>query len=142
MNLQDYQKFVTAVTSKESKDLTTFMNRLDEVDGNYLDKTQGHGPDVNVPLLITAALGLSAEAGEFVELPKKIFFQGKPLTEDVLFHMKRELGDVIFYWMNACTALDLDPQAVIDENFNKLKSRYPDGEFKAEHSENRKAGDL
>ena len=72
MNLQEYQRFVTSVTAKESKDLTTYMNRLDEVDGNYLDETQGHGPDVNVPLLITAAMGLTAEAGEFMEIPKKI----------------------------------------------------------------------
>ena len=141
IDLKKYQDFVEAVTSKESNDLTTFMNRMDEVDGNYIGDGE-HGPDVNVPLLITACLGLAAEAGEFIEIPKKILFQGKPLTEDNLFHMKRELGDVMWYWINACRALNLDPNDVIAENVNKLKARYPGGEFNAFYSENRKDGDL
>jgi NTP pyrophosphatase (non-canonical NTP hydrolase) len=87
-------------------------------------------------------LGLAAETGEFCEIPKKMLFQGKPLTEENLFHMKRELGDVIWYWINACRALHLDPNDVILENINKLKSRYPGGEFDAHYSENRQAGDL
>jgi NTP pyrophosphatase (non-canonical NTP hydrolase) len=118
------------------------MNRLDELDGNYSTETQTHGPDVNVPLLLTAALGLAAETGEFCEIPKKMFFQGKPLSEENVFHMKRELGDVIWYWVNACRALNLNPNDVIAENVNKLKSRYPGGEFDAYHSENRQHGDL
>ena len=140
IDLNKYKDFVQAVTSEPSNDLTTFMNRLDELDANYADGN--HGPDVNVPLLITAALGLAAETGEFCEIPKKMLFQGKPLTEENLFHMKRELGDVIWYWINACRALHLDPNDVILENINKLKSRYPGGEFDAHYSENRQAGDL
>ena len=140
IDLNKYKDFVQAVTSQPSNDLTTFMNRLDELDANYADGH--HGPDVNVPLLITAALGLAAETGEFCEIPKKMLFQGKPLTEENLFHMKRELGDVIWYWINACRALHLDPNDVILENINKLKSRYPGGEFDAHYSENRQAGDL
>lgn len=142
VDLNKYKDFVQAVTSQPSNDLTTFMDRLDELDGNYDFKTQAHGPDVNVPLLITAALGLAAETGEFCEIPKKMLFQGKPLTEENLFHMKRELGDVIWYWINACRALHLDPNDVILENINKLKSRYPGGEFDAHYSENRQVGDL
>jgi NTP pyrophosphatase (non-canonical NTP hydrolase) len=125
-----------------SKDLTTFMSRLDELDGNYDSATNTHGPDINVPLLLTAALGLAAETGEFCEIPKKIFFQGKPLTEENVFHMKRELGDVMWYWINACRALNLDPNDVIEENVNKLKSRYPGGEFDVHQSENRQTGDI
>jgi NTP pyrophosphatase (non-canonical NTP hydrolase) len=140
IDLNKYKDFVQAVTSEPSNDLTTFMNRLDELDANYEDGA--YGPDVNVPLLITAALGLAAETGEFCEIPKKMLFQGKPLTEENLFHMKRELGDVIWYWINACRALHLDPNDVILENINKLKSRYPGGEFDAHYSENRQAGDL
>jgi NTP pyrophosphatase (non-canonical NTP hydrolase) len=140
IDLNKYKDFVQAVTSQPSNDLTTFMNRLDELDANY--ENGAHGPDVNVPLLITAALGLAAETGEFCEIPKKMLFQGKPLTEENLFHMKRELGDVIWYWINACRALHLDPNDVILENINKLKSRYPGGEFDAHYSENRQAGDL
>jgi NTP pyrophosphatase (non-canonical NTP hydrolase) len=140
IDLNKYKDFVQAVTSEPSNDLTTFMNRLDELDANYENGT--HGPDINVPLLITAALGLAAETGEFCEIPKKMLFQGKPLTEENLFHMKRELGDVIWYWVNACRALHLDPNDVILENINKLKSRYPGGEFDAHYSENRQQGDL
>lgn len=142
VDLNRYKDFVEAVTSEPSNDLTTFMNRLDELDGNWDAGTQTHGPDVNVPLLLTAALGLAAETGEFCEIPKKIYFQGKPLTEENVFHMKRELGDVLWYWINACRALNLDPNEVVEENVNKLKARYPGGEFDVHYSENRQIGDL
>ena len=141
IDLNKYQDFVEAVTSKPSNDLTTFMDRCDELDGNYVGDGL-HGPDINVPLLLTAALGLAAETGEFCEIPKKMFFQGKPLNEENLFHMKRELGDVMWYWINACRALRLDPNDVIAENVKKLESRYPGGTFDPYYSENRKEGDL
>lgn len=142
IDLNKYYNFVAEVTSHPSNDLTTFMNRLDELDGNFDSATNTHGPDINVPLLLTGALGLAAETGEFCEIPKKMFFQGKPLTEENVFHMKRELGDIMWYWINACRALNLDPNDVIAENVNKLKARYPGGEFDPYYSENRKAGDL
>jgi NTP pyrophosphatase (non-canonical NTP hydrolase) len=142
VDLTKYKEFVEAVTSKPSNDLTAFMNRLDELDSNWNFETQRHGPDINVPLLLTAALGLAAETGEFCEIPKKIYFQGKPLNEENVFHMKRELGDIMWYWINACRALNLDPNDVIVENVNKLKARYPEGEFDVHYSENRQAGDL
>ena len=141
IDLNKYKQFVEAVTSRPSNDLTDFINRLDSLDANLLaDGT--HGTDVNVPLLITACMGLAAEAGEFIEVPKKIIFQGKPLNEENLFHMKRELGDVMWYWINACRALNLDPNDVIDENVRKLETRYPGGSFDAHYSENRKDGDI
>jgi len=142
VDLNRYKEFVEAVTSQPSNDLTTFMNRLDELDGNWNEETQSHGPDINVPLLLTAALGLAAETGEFCEIPKKMYFQGKPLSVENVFHMKRELGDIMWYWINACRALGLDPNEVIQENVNKLKARYPSGEFDVHHSENRQVGDL
>ena len=141
IDLNKYSEFVEAVTSKASNDLTTFMDRCDELDGNYIGDGV-HGPDINVPLLLTACLGLAAEAGEFIEVPKKMFFQGKPLTEAEVFHLKRELGDVMWYWINACRALNLNPNEVIAENVRKLESRYPGGSFDAFYSENRKPGDL
>ena len=141
IDLNKYKDFVEAVTSKASNDLTTFMDRCDELDGNYIGDGV-HGPDINVPLLLTACLGLAAEAGEFIEVPKKMFFQGKPLTEAEVFHLKRELGDVMWYWINACRALNLNPNEVIAENVRKLESRYPGGSFDAFYSENRKPGDL
>jgi NTP pyrophosphatase (non-canonical NTP hydrolase) len=146
IDLNKYKNFVEAVTSQPSNDLTTFMNRLDELDGNYeMNPETGiseHGPDINVPLLITACFGLAAESGEFIEIAKKILFQGKPLTEENVFHMKRELGDQFWYWINAVRALNLEPNDVIAENVRKLESRYPGGSFDAYNSENRKAGDL
>lgn len=142
VDLNRYKEFVEAVTSQPSNDLTSFMNRLDYLDGNFDYEQDKHGPDINVPLLLTAALGLAAETGEFCEIPKKIYFQGKPLTDENVFHMKRELGDIMWYWTNACRALNLDPNDVIVENVNKLKARYPGGEFDVHYSENRKEGDL
>ena len=140
IDLNKYKEFVEAVTSQPSNDLTTFINRLDQLDGNVIDGTTG--PDINVPLLLTACLGLAAESGEFIEIPKKIYFQGKPLTEENVFHMKRELGDIMWYWINACRALNLDPNEVVAENVKKLESRYPGGSFDVHYSENRQAGDL
>ena len=142
IDLNKYQQFVEAVTSRASNDLTTFHDRLDDLDSNYNSVTGEHGPDINVPLLMTACFGLAAEAGEFIEVPKKIIFQGKPLDEAAVFHIKRELGDVMWYWINACRALNIDPNEVIDENVRKLESRYPGGSFDAHYSENRKEGDI
>ena len=140
IDLNKYQTFVEAVTSNPSNHLHIFQQRCEELDAqNGPDVV---GPDVNVPLLLTAALGLAAETGEFCEIPKKMFFQGKPLNDENVFHMKRELGDVMWYWINACRALKLDPNDVIAENVRKLESRYPGGSFDAYYSENRKEGDL
>lgn len=136
IDLNKYAEFVLTVCSEQSKDLTSFMNRLDELDGN------DGGPSINVPLLITSGIGLASEGGEFNEIVKKMLFQGKPLNEENLFHMKRELGDIAWYWANACNALGLDPNDVLAENVKKLESRYPGGKFDAHYSENRKEGDL
>jgi len=144
IDLNRYSEFVEQVTSQASNNLSTFVDRLNQLDANYeqVDGTLQHGPDINVPLLLTAALGMAAETGEFCEIPKKIFFQGKSLNDEAVFHMKRELGDVMWYWINACRALNLDPNDVIAENVQKLQSRYPGGTFDPFYSENRKTGDL
>jgi len=133
IDLNKYQEFVQAVTSEESNSTKAMTDRIEQLSNES---------DVNLSLLMTAAVGLAAETGEFAELPKKIIFQGKDLSEDAIFHMKRELGDVMWYWVNACRALNINPNDVILENINKLKSRYPGGEFDAFYSENRKDGDL
>jgi len=131
--LKNYERFVEKVTSEESNRMTAFMNRIDDLDVNS---------EVNIPLLITAGFGLGSEGGEFQEIVKKILFQGKELSPDNIFHMKRELGDIMWYWSNACRALNLDPNDVIAENVSKLESRYPGGKFDVFHSECRQAGDL
>ena len=133
MNINEYQRFVESVTSPEANDIEEFINRVEELDATT---------DVNITLLLNSLAGMAAESGEFAELPKKIVWQCKPLDDAVIFHMKRELGDVLWYWMNACRALGMNPQEVIDENVNKLKSRYPGGEFDSMFSENRQDGDI
>ncbi len=133
IDLNKYQDFVQAVTSAESNYPVQLIERIQEINTTTT---------INPALLLTAAMGLAAEGGEFVEIPKKIIFQGKPVNEENIFHMKRELGDIMWYWINACRALNLDPNDVIAENVRKLESRYPGGSFDAHYSENRKSGDL
>jgi|TARA_B100001105_G_scaffold92795_1_gene73856 NTP pyrophosphatase (non-canonical NTP hydrolase) len=133
VNLNSYKGFVEEVTSAEANQLTEFIDRLDELS----DTT-----DVNIPLILNSAIGIASEGGEFAEIVKKCVFQGKPLDDETIFHAKRELGDIIWYWTNSCRALGLDPNEVIAENVHKLKSRYPGGEFNVHYSENRKEGDL
>ena len=128
-----YLDFVAGVTSPASSDLPQLLSRMTE-----LDVTD----DADVPRLLTAALGLSAEAGEFTEVVKKIILQGKPYNQDNVFHMKRELGDICWYLAQACMALDTTFDEVIEMNVDKLKERYPGGEFDVHKSENRKDGDL
>jgi len=134
ISLSKYQDFVEAVTSEESNNFDTFTTRCKMLN-------ESDSLNVNISLLITACFGLAAESGEFSEIPKKILFQGKPLTEDNIFHMKRELGDIMFYWVNACRALNLDPNDVIQENVTKLSARYPNG-FEVARSEKREIGDI
>ena len=130
--MDNYIDFVKQTTSAPSLDYAVMAARLAELEVN----------DVNTTQLLTAALGLTAEAGEFTEVVKKIVFQGKPYNEDNVFHMKRELGDICWYLAQACMALDTTFDEVIEMNVEKLKARYPGGEFDVHKSENRKEGDL
>jgi NTP pyrophosphatase (non-canonical NTP hydrolase) len=132
--LVDYTRFVDEVTSDESKDPQAFSDSLDIID----EMTDGK---VAPERLITAALGISAEGGEFTEIVKKCIFQGKPMDEHTIFHMKRELGDVMWYIAQACIALDSSFEEIIYLNTEKLESRYPNG-FDAFRSNNRKEGDI
>jgi len=134
VDLNKYKDFVEKVTSKESNQLSEMFYRVKDIEVN--------NPDVNVALLLTGAIGMASEGGEFAEIVKKCIFQGKPLDDETVFHAKRELGDIMWYWVNACRSLGLDPNEVVAENVNKLKARYPGGEFDVHYSENRKDGDL
>jgi len=138
VDLNKYQGFVATVTSNESNDLQAFVDNAHRLEKQaVLD-----GIQLNFPLLLTAAIGLASEGGEFSEIVKKMAFQGKPYNEENRFHMKRELGDIIWYWINACRALGYDPNDIIAENVKKLEARYPGGQFDPYYSENRKEGDL
>lgn len=127
-----YSDFVTKVTSDPSLDLEALIERLKEIDSTS---------DIKSARLLTSAMGLGSETGEFVEIVKKMYLQGKPPSDENIFHMKRELGDIMWYWATACAALDLDPYEVIAENQKKLEARYGD-QFEVERSEIRKDGDL
>jgi len=128
-----YIEFVRQTTSPASSDFAQLLTRLTELDIKA---------DADVCRLLTAALGLSAEAGEFTEVVKKIFLQGKPYNEENVFHMKRELGDICWYIAQACMALDTSFDEVLRINYEKLSARYPEGAFDVYRSENRKEGDL
>ena len=128
-----YLDFVTEVTSLPSTDLAALLSRITELDIEQ---------DADVPRLLTAALGLTAESGEFTEIVKKIILQGKPYNNENVYHMKRELGDICWYIAQACMALDTTFDEIIEMNVDKLKARYPGGEFDVHKSENRKEGDL
>jgi len=132
IDLNKYVEFVNTTTSSPSKEHTPFIDRLLELRENGFPTER----------LLTAAVGMSAEAGEFTEIVKKIVFQGKPVTEENLFHLKRELGDIMWYVSQACIGLDISIEEVIQMNFEKLSARYPEGAFSIERSENRVEGDL
>ena len=129
-NFSNYTRFVNTVTSNPSKDSDAFIYRLQEL-----------GSDVAIQRLLTASVGISAESGEFMEIIKKMIFQGKPCNDDNLEHLKIELGDIMWYVAQACMALEVDMDDVLDTNIKKLEKRYPDGHFAEFYSENRKAGD-
>ena len=132
IDFERYSAFVDAVTSDESKDFVALSERLVALDSK----------GINIERLLTGAVGLSAEAGELMEIVKKLIFQGKPVNDETIFHMKRELGDVMWYVMQACMALNITLDDVIAGNVEKLKKRYPGGEFDVYKSENRLEGDL
>ncbi len=131
--LTQYSGFVDVLTSDPSKDMEALITRLRELAALET---------VNIPKLMTGTTGLSAEAGEAAEIVKKVLYQGKPLDEATTFHLKRELGDIIFYWMMTVQAIGEDPYEVIEENIRKLKARYPSGEFSITNSEVRKKDDI
>ena len=133
VDTERYLDFVAGVTSQPSTDLPTLLSRMTELDVS---------DDADIPRLLTAALGLTAESGEFTEVIKKIILQGKPYNEDNVFHLKRELGDICWYLAQACMALDTTFDEIIEMNVEKLKARYPGGSFDVHKSENRKEGDL
>lgn len=131
-DFKHYSKFVESRTSNESENYDYLHRRIEEL------RTDNFNP----ALILNSVCGLASEGGETMEVIKKIFFQGKEVTPEVHFHLKRELGDMAFYWVNACRALGLTPEEVISENIAKLEARYPDGKFTVKHSEHRKEGDL
>lgn len=133
IDTKKYIEFVRQTTSPASSDISSLLSRMTELEAST---------DADVPRLLTAALGMSAEAGEFTEIIKKIILQGKPYTEENEFHLKRELGDICWYLAQAFMALGTDFEEVLQMNYEKLSARYPEGAFDVYRSENRVKGDL
>ena len=132
VDTEKYVEFVKQTTSAPSLDYPVMSARLSELEANGANVTQ----------MMTAAFGLSAEAGEFTEVVKKIIFQGKPVTEENMFHLKRELGDIMWYVAQACIGMNISIDEILQMNVDKLADRYPDGSFDVHYSENRAEGDL
>ena len=131
VDFKRYEKFVDAVTSDSSKDFVYLADRLVELDRK----------GANIERLTTAGVGLAAESGEFLEIVKKMVFQGKPWNDDNREHLIIELGDVMWYVAQACMALDVSFDDVVRGNVKKLEKRYPGGKFSVEKSEVRAKGD-
>ena len=132
VDFEAYTKFVDAVTSDESRDFIAFSDRIVSLDEN----------GANIERLLTGAVGINSEGGEIMEIVKKLVFQHKPWTEETIFHLKRELGDVMWYVVQCLIALDCSMEEIVGMNVDKLKARYPGGEFDPFYSENRQEGDL
>ena len=130
--INDYAKFVDTTTSRESKNFMAFIDSTSKLDVQ---------DNMNLPRVMTSAIGMLAESGEFTEVLKKMVFQGKEFNEENRFHMKRELGDILWYWIQGCIALGYTPDEVMDENIKKLEARYPGG-FEVARSEKREIGDI
>ncbi len=140
--INDYARFVDSCTSNASKHTDVMINRVDKLQGNTSVQGRERHEDMQVARLLTSVIGMMAESGEFAEVVKKKIFQADTqFTNDEIFHMKRELGDVLWYWVQGCIALGFTPDEVMDENIRKLESRYPNG-FEVIRSEVRKEGDI
>ena len=132
VNFEEYSKFVDAVTSDQSRDFIAFSDRIVALDEK----------GANIERLLTGAVGINSEGGEIMEIVKKLVFQGKPWSDETKYHLKRELGDVMWYVMQCLLALDTSMDEIVGMNVDKLKARYPGGEFDPWYSENRQEGDL
>jgi NTP pyrophosphatase (non-canonical NTP hydrolase) len=132
IDFKKYQEFVDAVTSDASKDFLALSDRMVELDEK----------GANIERLLTAGVGINAEGGEFLEIVKKMLFQGKPWNGETRTHLIKELGDTMWYVAQACIALEVSFDEVIQTNIDKLMKRYPEGFFDAYYSENREDGDI
>jgi NTP pyrophosphatase (non-canonical NTP hydrolase) len=141
--INDYARFVDQCTSEISKDTTKMCDRLDKLMGNHtIVNGDLVGCEIDMARLMTALIGMMAESGEFAEIVKKKVFQNDTqFTDEEVYHMKRELGDVLWYWVQGCRALGFTPEEVMDENIYKLEKRYPNG-FEVSRSEFREANDI
>lgn len=79
--------------------------------------------DPKVVRLLHAAMGLTTEAGELVDMLKKHIFYGKPLDE---VNVIEELGDSFWYAAIAIDVVQTTLDEVMTRNVAKLRQRYPE----------------
>ena len=140
--INDYARFVDSCTSNASKHTNVMIKRVEKLQGNTSVQGTERDEEMQVARLLTSVIGMMAESGEFAEVVKKKIFQADTqFTNEEVFHMKRELGDVLWYWVQGCIALGFTPDEVMDENIRKLEKRYPNG-FEVVRSEVRAEGDI
>ena len=130
--LEEYTDFVDQVTSEASKSSDKMRERI-----NYLNSK-----DIEMSRLLTAGIGLSGEVGEFNEIIKKIMFQEKTFDVVAHEHMRRELGDIMWYVAQACLALKVDLVDIINGNKEKLSKRFPQKLFNKKFDADRNIGDV
>lgn len=108
---------------------------------NVADNSILQGLEPAAAMTLNATTGIASEAGEINEIIKKRYFHGHPRTEEGDFHMKRELGDLMWYVALMCHAQGFELGEILKMNIEKLRARYPEG-FSTERSMNRAPGDV
>ena len=88
--------------------------------------------------VLEGLMGLNGEAGEAIDIIKKVLFQGHEFDRE---HMAKELGDIAWYLAVSADAIGYDLETIFQMNVDKLKARYSDG-FDSEHSQHRSSDDI
>lgn len=90
--------------------------------------------------MLHAATGLAGEAGEVLDLAKKVCFTNKPMDRQKLIE---EMSDVEFYMEALRQALAIPREFVLQMNIDKLRARHPEGDvlahYQQEHDRNNPA---
>lgn len=123
MNFNEYQ--VSAMRTSDGLCTSRLLNAIEEF------VSAPGSPFIGE--LLEGALGITGEAGEVSDIIKKHIFHGHDLDIDALV---KEIGDVCWYVALLCTAIGVDMSSVMEQNIEKLKTRYPEG-FSSEASINR-----
>lgn len=108
---------------------------------NVRDGTVVQTWPAHAAMALNASSGLASESGEVNEIVKKWLFHGHPMDAATEIHLKKELGDSMWYWALTCYAFNFDPAEILAMNIEKLRARYPDG-FETARSINRAKDDI
>ena len=115
MNPNEYQKLASRTSSLK-----------EDINSEAIDHR-------NRQRVLMACLGLAGETGESIDYLKKVVYHNHALDKEKL---KRELGDILWYIAEMCSAFDIKMDELFELNISKLKHRYPEG-FSSEASINR-----